>query len=95
MKKITMDDFKENKLLILITFILTIFVSWTIFLEPTYYKEGEAAIIAIIVMPIVLLLFSFWMQAFWNRILRKIVDVREISYGVAFLLLMALLILLG
>ncbi|MBI4130098.1 hypothetical protein HY468_02160 [Candidatus Roizmanbacteria bacterium] len=59
--------------------------------QPQYATEQEAFLTTVVVLPLV----AFWFELFWNGIVRKIVSVKEISYGVAFILTSAIIILLG
>lgn len=95
MEKITMDSFKNNKVLIFITFLLAFFSLWFDQLAPTYVKEGEAFVWTIIEFVLVVPLVSIWFQMVWNRILVKIFPFKQISYGVAILLSVVLYVAFG
>lgn len=95
MEKVTMDSFKNNKVLIGITFLLGFIFASSEFLQPVYYKEGEAFIITVVLFILIIPLLSIWFQMVWNRILAKVFPLKQISYGVAILLSVVLYTVFG
>lgn len=90
MKKITLDDFKKNTVLIIITIVLAYFGTISQFFPPKNVTLTEAVISSLIIIPLI----ALWFMAFWNRILTKIFSFKEISYGVAFVLISGLILIL-
>lgn len=82
MGKVSMDNFRNNTGLIIITILLAFLVTVGEMRKPEYLSGGGAIIAALVGWP----LLAWWFMAFWNRILTKIFKLREISYGVAFVL---------
>lgn len=91
MEKINIKDFKNNTGLIIVTILLAFLVAFDEVTKPKYFTSGEAVILTLISWPLV----SWWFMAFWNRILTKIFQLKQISYGVAFILLGALTLILS
>lgn len=91
MKKVTLSDFSDQKLLIALTILLAIMSGASSLIQPAYVAEQEAFLATIVILPLV----AFWFELFWNGILRKIVTVKEISYGVALILTAAIAVLIG
>ncbi len=85
-RKITSEDFKQNKLLIAVTIILAFLAYISKLIPPQNYNVGSMFLLFAIEFP----LTAWWLMAFWNRILSKIVNVPTISYGVAVILTAAM-----
>ncbi|MBI4136679.1 hypothetical protein HY469_01300 [Candidatus Roizmanbacteria bacterium] len=91
MKKVTLSDLADQKLLIALTLLLAIMSGASSLIEPQYVTEQEAFLATLFILPLI----AFWFELFWNGILTKIVTVKEISYGVALLLTAAIAIIIG
>lgn len=91
MEKITLKEFKKNKVFIVLTLAGAVFVSASTLIEPAYPGFLAGLIITIIVFPFV----AWWFQHFWNEILVRITNIKKISYGVAVLITAALTWIVG
>lgn len=92
MKKVTLEDFKNDKVFLIITVFLGILAGAFALMKPSqdYFGEREAFLISILTQPI----FALWFYYFWNKILAKIINLKQISYPVALILTFCLTILL-
>jgi len=96
MEQITLKDFKEHKFFIALTVIVSILLVATYVTaasqnEPAYMDFSISLIAAIVFMPV----YALWFKYFWNIVVRKITNVKPISYGVAFLLTACLSWIIG
>lgn len=95
MEKITIKDFKENTFLIIVTVLLAFLMMWISTQEPVYSKPGEGFVLSLIVFIICTPIVALYNQKIWNNILRKIFPLKEISYGVGFLISLLQFVLFG
>jgi len=89
MNKNSSDVFKGNAILVIVTFLLAFVVALAESMEPTYISGSETVATFIIFMPLI----SWWFMAFWNRILTRLFQLKNISYGVALVLTAAVAVL--
>lgn len=91
MEKLTMKDFENSGVLVLVTFLLAILEIAGSMVEPTYANGIGAFLTSIIVIPIA----GWWLSAFWNKFLTKIFGLKGINIGLAMVLVAAITVLLG